>query len=310
MAESTTAKKSTDEGQAPDSSNKITLILLVVIFILVGILFKPQILAPFNQTAEEEVPVAVEGVTVEKTEEVEEDTNVAPDVVVDTSAGTAVYVEPLPDLYITDYSYGSDLMQNGQFTMTLEIGNKGDADAEGFSWEWGATDGGQTCGADISELAVGDEVTVQCDHAYSGSGTFDSWVLVDSEDDIEESNENNNDLIEAINIAPRADLYISEYSFDPVPEKTVPFTVRIGITNQGDAAAGEFYWEWWPTAYAYECREKISSLAPHSEKVVTCDYTYAGWSTYPTKAVADANDDIDEFDESNNEYVEPVVPIH
>jgi subtilase family serine protease len=309
MSESAETKKSTEEGKAPNSSNTITLVLLVVIVILVGLLFTPKILAPFQKPEEEEVSVEREEVMVEEVLPAE-DANVAPDVVVDTSAGTEEFVKPLADLYITDYSYGSDLMQNDQFTMELTFSNKGNADAGEFSWEWGATEGGQTCGSDISELVVGETVTVQCDHAYSGSGSFDSWVLVDTGDDVEESNENNNDLIEEINIAPRADLYISEYSFDPVPEKAIPFTVRIGLTNQGDEETGEFYWEWWPTAYDYACREKITNIAPNSEKVVTCDYTYGGWSTYPTKAVADADDTVDEFDESNNEYVETVVPIH
>jgi len=153
-------------------------------------------------------------------------------------------------------------------------------------------------------------VTVDCDYTYTDSGSFDSKVVVDVDGDVDESNEDNNILNEVINVAAKPDLFISEYSFDPVPEKNVTFTVRIGITNQGDEPAGEFYWEWWPTAYSYACREKISSLAPNSEKVVTCDYMYGGWSTYPTKAVADADDDIDEFDETNNEYVENVVPIH
>jgi len=149
MAESSEVKKNTDEGKGPNSANKITLVLLAVILILLGILFRPQILAPFNQTAEEETPVETEVIDVEEPEEVEEvlgeeEEEVMPDVVVDTSSGGEEYVEPQADLYVKSYSYGSDLVQNDQFTMTLEIGNKGDANAGSFDWEWWATDGGKT----------------------------------------------------------------------------------------------------------------------------------------------------------------------
>lgn len=110
---------------------------------------------------------------------------------------------------------------------------------------------------------------------------------------------------------PKADLHISEYSFDPEPEKTVEFIVTIGLHNQGDAATGPFWWEWWPTAHSYACRERISGgIAAGGERIVTCTYTYGGWSNYPTKAVADTDNEIDESDETNNTHTENVVPIH
>lgn len=110
---------------------------------------------------------------------------------------------------------------------------------------------------------------------------------------------------------PKADLHISEYSFDPEPEKTVEFTVTIGLHNQGDAATGPFWWEWWPTAHSYACRERISGgIAVGGERIVTCTYTYGGWANYPTKAVADADNEVDESDETNNTHTENVVPIH
>jgi len=109
----------------------------------------------------------------------------------------------------------------------------------------------------------------------------------------------------------KADLYITEYSFDPTPEKQVEFTVRIGIKNQGDADSGPFYWEWWPTAHSYACRERIDDgIGAGGERMVTCTYTYGGWSTYPTKAVDDSENEVDESDEGNNEKGETVIPIH
>lgn len=111
---------------------------------------------------------------------------------------------------------------------------------------------------------------------------------------------------------PMADLYISEYSFDHEPKTGEPFTVRIGIYNKGDKAAGGFYWEWWATTSAptYACRERIDSLAAHGGRIVTCTYTYSGWANYTTKAIADKDNEVLESVETNNTKEQQLVPIH
>jgi len=111
--------------------------------------------------------------------------------------------------------------------------------------------------------------------------------------------------------APQADLYISEYSFDHPPKQGEAFTVRIGLYNQGNANAGPFWWEWWPTWAAKACRERISEgIVAHGGRIVTCTYTYGGWANYETKAVVDADNEVPESNETNNTHVENVVPIH
>lgn len=218
----------------------------------------------------------------------------------------------LPDLYIKEITFDHDPKQNEEVTAQIEIGNKGEATARDFYWEWWPTEDDAECEDDIDELADGDEVVVECSYTYTEHEEYVAKAIVDTDGDVDEEDEDNNEL--EIEVEPeeemKADLVITEYSFDPVPETDVPFTVRIGVTNEGNLASGPFMWEWWGTAYAYACREQISELAPNSTKVVTCDYLYGGWSTYPTKAVVDADGDVDEFDEDNNDYVENVVPIH
>lgn len=220
--------------------------------------------------------------------------------------------QALPDLHIKEYTLPEGPQQNEEITVELVIENKGDADAGSFRWEWWATEDEMACDDDIAWLDPGDSQTVECDYAYDDAGTFDTKAVVDSDSEVEESDETNNELIEEIEVAEEqlADLVVSEYSFDPVPEQDVEFEVRIGIRNEGNVAAEDFYWEWWPTWADYACRESVSTIAPNSEKVVTCNYTYGGWSTYDTKAVVDADDDVEELDEDNNEYSEEVVPIH
>lgn len=109
---------------------------------------------------------------------------------------------------------------------------------------------------------------------------------------------------------PQADLYISEYSFDHPPKMGEAFTVKIGIYNQGNKAAGGFWWEWWAASAVRPCRERIDSLAAHGGRIVTCTYTYGGWSTYTTKAVADVDNEVVESNETNNTKEQQVIPIH
>jgi len=110
---------------------------------------------------------------------------------------------------------------------------------------------------------------------------------------------------------PQADLYISEYSFDHPPKQGEAFTVRIGLYNKGNAKAGGFWWEWWPTKYASACRIRIDEgIVAHGGRIVTCPYTYGGWANYETKAVVDADNEVSESDETNNTYTQSVVPIH
>lgn len=110
--------------------------------------------------------------------------------------------------------------------------------------------------------------------------------------------------------SPQADLYISEYSFNHPPKQGEPFTVRIGIYNQGDAAAGPFWWEWWATWAIRACRERIDGLAAHGGRIVECTFTYNSWANYETKAIADADNEVAESNEDNNTYTQTVMPIH
>jgi len=221
-------------------------------------------------------------------------------------------VTKYPDLYVHEYTVSDDLTQDKEFTVHIEITNKGEADSTGFTWQWWANDDDVECDGDISRLDKGEKATVECEYTYEDYGTFDTKVVIDSGDEVDESNEDNNVMEEELEVAENkyVDLSITEYSFDPVPEKGVPFTVRIGLKNSGNTLAENFVWEWWPTAYNHACKSTITELAAGSTKVVTCDYTYGGWSNYKTAAKVDTEDDIDETDEDNNEYVEYVVPIH
>lgn len=303
------------ENHAQSSPKKY--IVLVIALILIGaflyLLFSPKdVVKDVSPTADETMDQEKNSI-VEKKPVVEETNPVEERTPADSMEEVVVEeVVKLPDLYVKSYSFDEDPKQNDELTLQVTIANKGEADAKNFSWEWRPTGDDVECDDTVSKLEVGATKSIECDYTYKKSETYDAIFTVDSGDDVDESNEDNNTYKKEVTPEEdkKADLYISEYSFDPVPEKGVQFTVRIGIKNKGTKSSGQFYWEWWPTAYNYACREKITELAPNSEKVVTCTYTYGGWSTYPTKAVADADKTVTEFDETNNTYTETVIPIH
>lgn len=110
---------------------------------------------------------------------------------------------------------------------------------------------------------------------------------------------------------PQADLSISNFAFDHPPKQGEPFTAQITISNSGDAASGPFWWEWKPTWAITACRERLTDgIAAHGERLVNCTYTYGGWANYETKAIADADNEVSESNETNNTYTQNVIPIH
>ncbi len=100
------------------------------------------------------------------------------------------------------------------------------------------------------------------------------------------------------------DLYVSEYSWSPVPPHMgVSFHVRIAVYNQGNAPAGAFTVQWWlsTTAPAPACTWNIPSLVAHGGYVRECDYTPGGWNnSYPSQVVVDSANAVDESNEGNN----------
>ena len=112
----------------------------------------------------------------------------------------------------------------------------------------------------------------------------------------------------------RADLYISNYSFNHEPVIHEPFTVSVTIYNQGSTASGDFVWEWWAATAAptYAYRATVPSIVPHGGRVVTYTYTYNGWTGagYESKAIVDVENSVNESNETNNTYTRNVPVIH
>jgi len=214
------------------------------------------------------------------------------------------------DLYVKSYSFSESPRVGHEFTITVVIGNKGTASAENFYWEWWPNSSGQACKEIVNSISAGGIKTVACNYTYSDHSNHTAKVIVDSGYDVDESNENNNVATKSVTpIVGEADLYVSNYKFNHAPKSGEEFKVSITVKNKGNEDAGSFWWEWWPTWAIKACREKVDGLDAGDSTTVTCDYTYGGWAAYTTKAIIDADDDVDESNEGNNTYTKDVAVI-
>jgi hypothetical protein len=104
-------------------------------------------------------------------------------------------------------------------------------------------------------------------------------------------------------VAALPDLYVSEYSWSPIPPHMgISFHIRVGVYNQGNATAGAFTVQWWlsTTAPSATCTWNLASLVAHGGRILECDYTPGGWANYPSQVVVDPFNNVGESNESNN----------
>ena len=105
--------------------------------------------------------------------------------------------------------------------------------------------------------------------------------------------------------AAKPDLYVSEFTINPAtPVQGTAAHVRIGVYNQGDAAAGPFKVEWYglTTFNEASCVWDVVSMAAHGGHILECDFVFNSW--YPsgktTIVHVDVNNQVDESNEANN----------
>jgi hypothetical protein len=107
-------------------------------------------------------------------------------------------------------------------------------------------------------------------------------------------------------VVAKPDLYVSEYTWSPVPpHMNNSFHVRVGVYNQGNAPAGAFTVEWWltTTGSSPTCTWNVASLVAKGGRILECDYTPGGWNNaYPSQVVVDSGGTVDESDEGNNSW--------
>jgi subtilase family serine protease len=300
-------------GKGNDSRKFLITIIIILAVALVGL----GALYLYKTSNNSQEPTGTENNNATPSGQVS-NVNTAPPTVETTPAASTTQTTPVvqeetkkADLYVKSYSFSEDPKMGTEFTVTIVIGNKGLAASAESYWEWWATSSKQGCKKKVGAISAGGASTVQCNYTYSSWSNYTTKAVVDSQNDVDESNESNNIATKQVTpLHGKPDLYITKYDFNHDPEMGEEFKVEITIKNKGETDAGDFKWEWWPTAFSSACDGDVDSLAAGESKDVTCKYTYGGWSTYETKAVVDPDDDVDEANEGNNTSTKTVIPIH
>lgn len=211
-----------------------------------------------------------------------------------------------PDLYISELSLDPASPQMGQ-AVTVRVGvyNQGSVAAGEFDVEWWSASATRSCVWHVPSAAAGGGRILTCTYTYGGWSNYTVRAVADSGGVVAESDEGNNTRSMAVQVTapPKPNLFISELSVAPAsPQQNSAATFRIGVYNDGDAAAGGFNVELWVSSAVKGCTLRVDSMAAHGGRILTCVYTYGGWSNaYAIKAVADSSGEVAESDETDNQ---------
>jgi subtilase family serine protease len=168
----------------------------------------------------------------------------------------------------------------------------------------------------VDSLAARGGETLICtyDGYPSWYGSIITKVVVDSAEEVTESNEENNEVRKTISVSRPthtkpllSDLFVFEFSLDPsTPIQGSPVAVRIGVYNQGNEKSGAFTVQWWAGEIFKKpaCTWQVDSLAAVEVIMLTCTYDgYTSWyGSIITKVVVDSSEEVAESNEENNEY--------
>jgi len=228
----------------------------------------------------------------------------------------------LPDLILGDIGYEPDPVVVGQpFTIHYLFINQGEAGSGAFTLRlvFPENAGVSVCSNDYS-LEQAFVPVGECTRTINASpGNYKVTAIVDVENEIAESNENNNKttfILKVVNpdgsgndeggndSGGLPDLVISMYYFEPdnifVGE---PVTGIVTIENWGDAESGPFQFKWTfnNSSGIADCIIRHESLPPGGRDVVMCEgltATQAG--NFSSTLQVDAQNSVNESDKSNN----------
>lgn len=212
-----------------------------------------------------------------------------------------------PDLFISEMSLDPASPRQGQ-SVTVRVGvyNQGNAPAGAFSVEWWATSAAKGCDWDLASLVAKGGRILTCTYTYGGWANYTVRAIADAGGAINESDESNNERAMAVQVQPallaRPNLKITDLKVSPAsPQSGTPCTFSATVYNDGTAVSPASHVEIWAASAAKACTKAVQALPANGGVVVTCAYTYGGWSNaYSVRAVADSADEVTESNESDN----------
>jgi subtilase family serine protease len=222
----------------------------------------------------------------------------------------------MPDLFVSEFSLDPSIpIQGSHVAVSVGVYNQGNAKSRAFTVQWWAGENFKepACAWQVDSLAAGGGRILTCtyDGYTSWYGSLITKVVVDSAEEVAESNEDNNEDTKKISVSRKStplmpDLFVSEFSLDPsTPIQGSPVAVRVGVYNQGNEKSGAFTVQWWAGENFKKpaCTWQVDSLAAGGGRILTCTYDgYTSWyGSLTTKVVVDSAEKVAESNEENNE---------
>ncbi len=230
-----------------------------------------------------------------------------------------------PDLRITDITLNPATPKKGQaVAVKVTSMNKGNTASGAYTVQWWAGElfGAPACTWNIGGMvAQGGQVSTCIYAGYpSVYDSINTKAVVDSGNNVAESNEGNNNMTKAIVVeaaaaAGQPDLRITDITLIPaIPKKGHAVTVKVTSMKKGNPPAGAYTIKWWPGELfgAPACTWNIGGMVAQGGQVSTCNY--AGYpSVYDsinTKAVVDTANTVVESNEGNNTLKKAITVIN
>ncbi|MCD6421905.1 hypothetical protein J7L13_00965, partial [bacterium] len=152
----------------------------------------------------------------------------------------------------------------------------------------------------VSSLSAGSTTTTSFSWT-ADCGSHSIKAVADCYDAVTESNEGNNARTEYINIVCKPDLIVQDISWDKdSPKRGDTITFYVKVKNQGSWSAGSSTVKYYIDG-SYVTSDSVPGLSTGSTSTQTFTWTANKCGNVQVKAVADANKNIEESDETNNE---------
>ncbi len=220
------------------------------------------------------------------------------------------------ELQITDVDIFPSIVLPGQNVhVELTIENTGEVDATDFAVDWFYNEDdppviGQNgdYSWDIVQLPSGAHTDLEGDVAFDETGTMNMYFIVDTDQDVYESNENNNISGPHEVVVDLPDIQIIQVTIDPdtlLPGDTA--NVQVTVRNLGITEASTFNVEWFQDEQVApqvgdegDDTWEVESLLAQTSIVLEGQVVYNTVGYKQMYFIADNNQVLDETDETNN----------
>lgn len=211
---------------------------------------------------------------------------------------------PCADLHVTGFAVAPSQPVAGQVAvLTVDITNTGTCTAQGFVTQWRQEPFAAAGPSEsVADLAAGDTARLKLNYTFPNPGNFESTIVVDTHNDVEETNEANNLQILPITVlSATVDLTVTSVTLNPVkPVRGRVATATIVVSNGGNTPAKAFTVSWQPAWFTSAIVRQVNSLAAGASTTLTIDYTYPFDGTHDSSVTVDSGGTVAETNEFNN----------